>query len=62
MQFVTLEDETGVFEVTLFPNIYSRVRRLLSDGGPYLVEGRVEEQYDSLSVNAWRFEQTGAEE
>ena len=59
MQFVTLEDETGVFEVTLFPKVYARARRLLSDGGPYLVEGRVEDQYDSLSVNAFRFERCG---
>ena len=58
MQFVTLEDETGVFEVTLFPKMYSRVRRLLTDGGPYLVEGKVEEQYDSISVTAHRFERT----
>ena len=62
MQFVTLEDETGVFEVTLFPKVYSRVRRLLTDGGPYLVEGKVEDQYDSISVNAFRFERCGSKE
>ncbi|KPL01795.1 MAG: hypothetical protein AMK75_03880, partial [Planctomycetes bacterium SM23_65] len=56
MQFLTLEDETGVFEVTLFPKMYRRVRRLLTDGGPYLVEGKVEDQYDSISVTAHRLE------
>ena len=60
MQFLTLEDETGVFEVTLFPKLYRRVRRLLTDGGPYLVEGKVEDQYDSISVTASRVERFGA--
>ena len=56
MQFLTLEDETGIFEVTLFPRLYRRVRKLLTDGGPYLVEGTVDSQYDSLSVAASRVE------
>ena len=56
MQFLTLEDETGIFEVTLFPRLYRRVRKLLTDGGPYLIEGTVDSQYDSLSVAASRVE------
>ena len=56
MQFLTLEDETAIFEVTLFPKLYKRVRRLLTDGGPYRVGGTVESQYDSLSVTASRVE------
>jgi len=59
MQFLTLEDETGVFEVTLFPKLYRKVRRRLTDGGPYLVEGKVDEQYDSISVTAQRVERFG---
>ena len=53
MQFLTLEDETGIFEVTLFPRLYRKVRPLLSDGGPYLVTGKVDAQYDSVSVTAF---------
>ena len=56
MQFLTLEDERGVFEVTLFPKFYQRIRRLLTDAGPYVVEGKVESQYDSISVTAHRVE------
>jgi DNA polymerase III alpha subunit len=53
MQFVTMEDETGLFEVTFFPNAWRRLRRVFTDMGPYLVEGKVESQYGSVSVNAW---------
>ncbi|HUV39111.1 MAG TPA: OB-fold nucleic acid binding domain-containing protein, partial [Planctomycetota bacterium] len=60
MQFLTLEDETGIFEVTLFPRLYRRVRRCLTDGGPYLVEGTVDSQYDSLSVRASQVTRLGA--
>ena len=59
MQFLTLEDETGIFEVTLFPECYRQVRPLLTDGGPYLVEGKVDSQYGSLSVTAFRVERAG---
>jgi DNA polymerase III alpha subunit len=58
MCFVTLADEWGTFEVTLFPDVLRRCRRELADGGlgPFLVEGRVESQYDALSVTAERVE------
>ena len=54
MQFITMEDETGVFEVTLFPRIYRKFRRILTDHGPYFVEGKVEDHYNSVSVTANR--------
>ena len=54
MQFVTLEDEEGLVEVTLFPDVSSRVPSLCL--GPYLVEGPVEDQYDMVTVTAARFE------
>ena len=52
MEFLTLEDEDGIFEVTLFPRIHRRYRHLIDDMGPYLVTGKVENQYGSLSVTA----------
>jgi DNA polymerase III alpha subunit len=56
MQFLTLDDEQGVFEVVLFPDVYHKTRFLLDGPGPYLVEGRVEDQYGALTVNASRLE------
>ncbi len=54
MQFVTLEDEWGLIEVTLFPGTCPPVAYLTL--GPYLVTGVVEEQYGVLTVTARRFE------
>jgi DNA-directed DNA polymerase III PolC len=54
MQFVTLEDEEGLIEVTLFPGTCPPVAYL--GLGPYVVTGIVEEQYGVLTVTAQRFE------
>ena len=52
MKFITLEDATGLFEVTLFPRVYRRFGHLLYDRGPYLVRGRVEREGACCTVNA----------
>ncbi len=52
MEFATLEDETDIFEVTLFPDAYRRYGRLLRSAGPFLVKGKVEDQFGSLTVTA----------
>ncbi|MFH0964101.1 MAG: OB-fold nucleic acid binding domain-containing protein, partial [Planctomycetota bacterium] len=62
MEFVTLEDEKGIFEATLFPQAYERFARLLDGYGPYLVEGKVEDQYGAVTVNAGRVGLLGEEE
>lgn len=54
MQFLTLEDEHGLFEVTCFPKVFQRYRSLVGTLGPYVVEGRVEERYDAITLNAER--------
>jgi len=53
MQFVTLEDECGLIEVTLFPGACPPVAYLAL--GPYLVTGMVEEQYGVRTVTARSF-------
>lgn len=52
MKFLTLEDETGLCEVTLFPRVYRRYGRLLLTRGPYLVAGRVEDDHGAISLTA----------
>jgi DNA-directed DNA polymerase III PolC len=54
MQFLTLEDETGLMECTLFPEAYARHRGRIRSLGPYLAEGRVEEQYGAPTLNVER--------
>jgi DNA-directed DNA polymerase III PolC len=54
MQFVTLEDEWGLVEVTLFPGTCTPTAYLTL--GPYVAMGVVEEQYDVLTVTVRRFQ------
>ena len=53
MQFITLEDEWGLIEVTLFPGTCSPVPYLSL--GPYIATGTVEEQHGVVSVTARSF-------
>jgi len=52
MMFLTLDDEYGLFEVTLFPGLSRRLARGFTRYGPYVVTGKIEDQYDSLSITA----------
>lgn len=52
MKFMSMEDLTGTFEVTLFADAYARFAPLTRYSGPFLVTGRVEEQFDTYTVNA----------
>src|SRR5262249_46261980 len=54
MQFVTLEDEWGLMEVTLFPGSSGLAPYLTP--GPYLAAGTVEDRYGVLTVNASNFQ------
>ncbi len=58
MSFLTLEDEEGLFEVTVFPDVYRRFRRRMDGLGPYVVTGRVESQYDSKTLTAYQIDLT----
>jgi DNA-directed DNA polymerase III PolC len=54
MQFITLEDEDGFAEVTLFPGTCPQVPYLTI--GPYVATGVVEEQYGVFTLTARRFQ------
>ncbi|MBI4582922.1 MAG: DNA polymerase III subunit alpha [Planctomycetes bacterium] len=51
MEFVTLEDESGVIEGTLFPEVFERHGSALQSLGPYVAEGTVEDHYGAVTVN-----------
>lgn len=51
MFFLTLEDEDGLFECTLFPPVFRRYGALLRGIGPYIVEGKADEQYGAVTLN-----------
>jgi DNA polymerase III alpha subunit len=52
MMFLTLDDEQGLFEVTVFPDACRALRGRMDGHGPYVVSGTVEDQYGSLTVSA----------
>ncbi|MFP4176278.1 MAG: DNA polymerase III subunit alpha [Candidatus Brocadiia bacterium] len=52
MQFLTLEDEHGIFEALLFPQAHQKCDDQLRGIGPYIVEGRVQNRDGVTSINA----------
>ena len=45
MEFVTFEDETGIFETVFFPNIYKTSAAMLSRFTAFLLSGKVTEEF-----------------
>jgi DNA polymerase III alpha subunit len=56
MEFVTLEDEFGLVECTLFPSTYRRWGGNFRTVGPYLAEGKVEDRFGSCTLTVDRIE------
>ena len=50
MKFISFEDTTGIYEAVLFPKIYNRTCHMLSALRPYILKGRVEEDFGSISL------------
>lgn len=44
MKFLSLEDLTGTFEAVIFPRVYNQVAEKTMSMGPYILEGRVDEE------------------
>jgi len=53
MEFFCFEDTTALYDATLFPDAYRRFCHLLTSTRPFVLEGRVEEDYGvhSLTVD-----------
>ena len=50
MEFVSFEDTTALYETTFFPRAYERFSRMLGYHRPYLLRGRVEEDFGAISL------------
>jgi DNA polymerase-3 subunit alpha/error-prone DNA polymerase len=59
MSFLSLEDETALYETVIFPQVYDRYGKLLFDQRPLLVHGRVANDEGALSVEIQRIEALG---
>lgn len=54
MEFVTFEDETGIFETVFFPNIYKTSAPMLSRFTAFLVSGKVTEEFEVAILEVQR--------
>ena len=59
MSFLSLEDETGLYEAVIFPKVYERYNRLLFDQRPLLVYGRVVDDMGAVSFEVQKIEALG---
>jgi error-prone DNA polymerase len=50
MEFVSFEDTTAIYEATFFPRTYARFCHMLSRQRPYLLRGRVEEDFGAVQL------------
>jgi len=51
MEFLTFEDETGLMETTFFPKTYHRYCHMIDSGRPYLLTGKVEQDWGVCTLN-----------
>ncbi|MGE0468204.1 MAG: DNA polymerase III subunit alpha [Nitrospira sp.] len=50
MEFMTLEDQTGMYDATVFPTTYRQYCHLLATNQAYVVTGLVEEHFATVTV------------
>jgi len=54
MEFLTFEDETGLVETTFFPKAYRRFCALLGKDRPFILYGKVEEDFGAHTLTVKR--------
>ncbi len=57
MEFLTFEDESGIVETTFFPAAYRRFCHIIDRQRPYLLTGKVEEDWGALTLTVEKAEQ-----
>jgi len=60
MEFLTFEDETGIVETTFFPQAYRRFCHMIDRQRPYLLTGKVEEDWGALTLTVEKAERMQA--
>jgi len=54
MEFLTFEDETGLVETTFFPKAYGRFCAILDKNRPFILYGKVEEDFGAVTLTVER--------
>ena len=60
MEFVTLEDLTGLYDATLFPTTFRLYSHVLSTDRPLLLEGILEEEFGAVTLTVHKLTLIGA--
>jgi error-prone DNA polymerase len=56
MEFLTFEDDTGLIETVFFPRTYRRFCAILDRSRPFVLHGKVEEDFGAVSMTVTRVE------
>jgi len=54
MEFLTFEDQTGLVEATFFPKAYRRFCAILDPNRPFMLYGKVEEDFGAVTMTVER--------
>jgi error-prone DNA polymerase len=60
MEFLTFEDETGIVETTFFPDVYRRFCHMIDRNRPYLLTGKVEQNWGAVTLTVEKVEKIRA--
>jgi error-prone DNA polymerase len=52
--FITIEDETGIANLVIWPNLYARERRVILSAGMMAVHGRIQREGEVVHLVAYR--------
>jgi error-prone DNA polymerase len=50
MKFISFEDTTGIYEAVLFPKVYHQFCHMLNGSRPYILKGKVEEDFSTITM------------
>jgi DNA polymerase III alpha subunit len=50
MEFLTFEDDTGLIETVFFPKAYRRFCSILDRNRPFIIHGKVEEDFSAITM------------
>jgi DNA polymerase III alpha subunit len=50
MEFATFDDGYGLIETVLFPDVYRERSHVLFDEGPFILRGKVEEEFGAITL------------
>ena len=61
VMFITIEDETGVANLVVWPQLFEKQRRLILSAGMIAVEGRIQREGGTTHVIAYKLHDLSAE-